>query len=209
MSFVKRLRRQNPQRLKNTILIYNNNYMYYLFNLVLTFQSPVSKTYSYFTEDSSDLNYLELFNSMVKKKPRLKCTVFSLLSHFTDVQKKPFFQKMPKTLMKQFCLFFIATNIMVIVVILHNGKSAGSWCFTMFQQVDIFLSSLSLIFPKNFLKHHEIFFEISRDRHYNPLVCSVFGWKKCRDPWFSAAFVSIELSVSRTFFQEKRHILHL
>mgnify|MGYP001441851831 CR=1 FL=1 len=62
MSFIKRLRNQNPQRLKNTILIYNNNYMYYLFNFVLTFQSPVSKTYSYFTEDLSDLNYLELFN---------------------------------------------------------------------------------------------------------------------------------------------------
>ena len=43
-------------------------------------------------------------------------------------------QKMPKTPMKQFCVFSTAAIIMMIVVILRNCESAGSWCFTMFQQ---------------------------------------------------------------------------
>ena len=37
MRFVARLREQKPQYLKNVILIYNRSYLYYLFNLVLTF----------------------------------------------------------------------------------------------------------------------------------------------------------------------------
>ena len=63
MKFVARLREQKPQYLKNVILIYNRSYLYYLFNLVLTFQKPVAKTYTYFTEDMGTINYMDLFES--------------------------------------------------------------------------------------------------------------------------------------------------
>ena len=63
MKFVARLREQKPQYLKNVILIYNRNYLYYLFNLVLTFQKPVAKTYTYYTEEQGPINYIELFQT--------------------------------------------------------------------------------------------------------------------------------------------------
>ena len=61
INFIKRLRNKHPQYLKNTILIYNNKYLYYLFNMVMSFQDPVSKIYTYFTKKNYDLDYLTLF----------------------------------------------------------------------------------------------------------------------------------------------------
>lgn len=63
MKFVARLREEKPQYLKNVVLIYNRSYLYYLFNLVLSFQKPVAKTYTYFTEDMGTIDYMDLFES--------------------------------------------------------------------------------------------------------------------------------------------------
>ena len=61
INFIKRLKKQKEQYLKGTILIYNNQFLYYLFNMVMSFQDPVSMIYTYFTDKTYDLDYLTLF----------------------------------------------------------------------------------------------------------------------------------------------------
>ena len=58
---VKRIRSSNPQYLKNIMLIYNNSYLYYLLNIVLSFQKPVCNFYTYKLINDDDINYKELF----------------------------------------------------------------------------------------------------------------------------------------------------
>ena len=58
---VKRIRCSNPQYLKNIMLIYNNSYLYYLLNIVLSFQKPVCNFYTYKLINDDDINYKELF----------------------------------------------------------------------------------------------------------------------------------------------------
>ena len=58
---VKRIRSEDPQYLKNTILIYNNSYLYYLLNIVLSIQKPVCNFYTYKLINDDDINYKELF----------------------------------------------------------------------------------------------------------------------------------------------------
>jgi len=62
-NFISRLRKHKPQHLKNVLLIYNQSYMYYLFNLVLTIQKPIAKTYTYYTTETQSIDYLHLFNT--------------------------------------------------------------------------------------------------------------------------------------------------
>ena len=74
MKFIGRLREKNRIYLKNVILIYNHHYLHYLFNLVLTFQKPVAKTYTYRTNDLSLIDYVELFNSRDENKEKFVIT---------------------------------------------------------------------------------------------------------------------------------------
>ena len=61
IKYVKRIRSEIPQYLKNTIIIYNNSYLYYLLNIVLSFQKPVCNFYTYKLTNDDDINYKELF----------------------------------------------------------------------------------------------------------------------------------------------------
>ena len=59
--FIKRIKDMYPQYLQNTILIYNNSHLYYLLNIVLTFQKPICKFYTYKAKHYNEINYKELF----------------------------------------------------------------------------------------------------------------------------------------------------
>jgi len=59
--FTKRIKDMYPQYLQNTILIYNNSYLYYLLNIVLSIQKPICKFYTYKPNNNDDINYKELF----------------------------------------------------------------------------------------------------------------------------------------------------
>tara|TARA_Y100001970_G_C14248761_1_gene870242 strand:- start:4663 stop:5109 length:447 start_codon:yes stop_codon:yes gene_type:complete len=61
IGFIKRIKDMYPQCLQNTILIYNNSYLYYLLNIVLTIQKPVCKFYTYKPNNNDEINYKELF----------------------------------------------------------------------------------------------------------------------------------------------------
>mgnify|MGYP000905555276 CR=1 FL=1 len=73
-NFISRLRKHNPQYLKNVMLIYNQSYMYYLFNLVLTNQKPIAKTYTYYTKNTNTIDYLELFNTRDQNLDKFQVT---------------------------------------------------------------------------------------------------------------------------------------
>lgn len=72
INFMKNLKKQNPQYLKNTIFIYSNSYLYHLFNMVMSFQNPVSKTYTYMTTIDENIDYIELFNRRNSGDNRIK-----------------------------------------------------------------------------------------------------------------------------------------
>jgi hypothetical protein len=59
--FVKRIKQIHPQYLQNTLIIYNNSYLYYLLNIVLSIQTPVCKFYIYKPNNNEKINYTELF----------------------------------------------------------------------------------------------------------------------------------------------------
>ena len=61
--FVKRLKKQKPQYLENSFLIYNTKIILHLFRIVKTVQKPISPTYLYYTKETGDLNYLDLFQN--------------------------------------------------------------------------------------------------------------------------------------------------
>ena len=73
--FVKRIKQIHPQYLQNTLIIYNNSYLYYLLNIVLTFQKPVCNFYTYKLTNDDEINYKELFalKDSVPEKIKLYC----------------------------------------------------------------------------------------------------------------------------------------
>jgi len=73
-NFISRLRKHEPQYLKNVLLIYNQSYMYYLFNLVLSIQKPVAKTYTYYTTETQPIDYVHLFNTRDQNLDKFQVT---------------------------------------------------------------------------------------------------------------------------------------
>jgi hypothetical protein len=73
-NFIGRLRKQKPHYLKNVILIYNQSYMYYLFNLVLSLQKPIAKTYTYYTTETRPIDYVHLFNTRDQNPDKFQIT---------------------------------------------------------------------------------------------------------------------------------------
>lgn len=73
-NFISRLRKHDTQYLKNVLLIYNQSYMYYLFNLVLSIQKPVAKTYTYYTTEIKPIDYLHLFNTRDQNLDKFQVT---------------------------------------------------------------------------------------------------------------------------------------
>lgn len=61
IGFLKRIKDVSHQHLQNTLLIYNNSYLYYLLNIVLTIQKPLCRFYTYKPNNNDEINYKELF----------------------------------------------------------------------------------------------------------------------------------------------------
>ena len=66
--FIKKLKKNNPQYLENSILIYNNKFVKHLFSFILSFENPVSPTYLYYTQGNEFINYSELYKNKDNNK---------------------------------------------------------------------------------------------------------------------------------------------
>tara|TARA_B110000967_G_C18689532_1_gene462252 strand:+ start:446 stop:865 length:420 start_codon:yes stop_codon:yes gene_type:complete len=64
--FILKMREKSPQYLQDTVLIYNDSYVYYLLKLAFSIQSPFSNVFLYNCPHTNIIEYLELFNNRNK-----------------------------------------------------------------------------------------------------------------------------------------------